>query len=69
MLENHTDRFSFLAQLAVGKGCHITVINNNMAACRSFKHVNATHEGRFTGTAFADNTEDFSGLNIQVDAS
>lgn len=68
VLENHADIFAFCPKLGFAHFAQVFVVDDDFAAGRFFQHIDAADEGRFAGTALADDAEDLAVFDGQVDA-
>ncbi|MPM47963.1 hypothetical protein SDC9_94684 [bioreactor metagenome] len=66
MLEDHADILACLPEFSFVHGCQILAINNYLAACRYFQHIDTADQGAFAGTAQTDNTENLTGVDGQI---
>ena len=64
LLENHAHVFADLTEVVGGDG---EAVDGNFALRRRFEAVDAAKEGRFSGTAWAEDDEDFAFVDLKAD--
>lgn len=69
MLKNHADFFPLLLQLLLAQHRQIVSADFDRSAGRSFKKVNAAEQRALARSRSADDAEDFTFLQLQVNAT
>lgn len=67
MLEDHADVLPGLPQLFFTQGGHFLAVHDHLAAGGFFQHVDAPDQGAFAGPGKADDAEDLTFVDGQID--
>ena len=66
MLEDHTNRASFLSQFGIRHFGQILAVDDDGPGSRAVEKVDAANQRALTGAASADNAEDIAGFDVDV---
>ena len=69
MLEDHADVFARRTKTTVVHFRKVFTVNDDAAARRTFKHIHAANERRFARAALADDAEDLTFCNVEIDTA